>query len=178
MRAYLAVLTALCFPLLSGAGISPAAANAAVDATIADRSVERLIVEAPPTNASPAVLKAYEDAWVGYLEYRRSGYEHRSRCYEWQFISSIVIFFMVMIIAFTGVYFSYLQFTNGGRKWLKKRGKSTEQPAPVDPTPTTFKAGATGVEVTSNVIGVVILVISIAFLYLYLVHVYPITDSL
>ena len=41
---------------------------------------------------------------------------------------------------------------------------------------TSFSASATGISVSSPVLGVIILVISLAFFYLYLVYVYPISE--
>jgi hypothetical protein len=43
-------------------------------------------------------------------------------------------------------------------------------------TSTTLEASATGIKLSSPVLGVIILALSLAFFYLYLVHVYPIEE--
>lgn len=179
MRYYLAAL--LLFSLLTSgesAGTKKELQEAAISAVIAERQTEVLEVKSPPADSPPEVLKAYHDALIGYLEYRKSGYQHRRAVYRWQFVSTIVTFFTVVTVVFTGLYFSYLQFTDGGKRWGRKR--KTNEAAALDPTiqATTFKANLSGVEVSSNVIGLIILVVSIVFFYLYLAYVYPITDSI
>jgi hypothetical protein len=108
-------------------------------------------------------------ALTGYYEYRAEGYRHRQRVFGWQLVSSQIIFALVAFLVLAGVYFSWLQFS-ASLKGGKQAGEA--------PAETSFEASPTGFKVSSPVLGVIILAISLAFFYLYLVHVYPITDAL
>ena len=59
-----------------------------------------------------------------------------------------------------GLYFSYMQFR------MAKRAE----------TQTSIKLGKEGLEISSPVIGLLILFISMGFFYMYLANVYPITE--
>lgn len=105
---------------------------------------------------------AQKRSLTSYYEYRIQGFEHRRRVFEWQYYSSIVIFFMVVFIVSLGLYFSWMQF------------HATENPN--DMPSSNIEASTTSIKVSSPVLGVIILVLSLAFFYLYLVYVYPIVD--
>lgn len=107
-------------------------------------------------------------ALASYYQYRIDGYRHRQEVFRWQLLSSRVIFVMVIFLVLVGVYFSWLQF----RTTMKGASPSGE------PGETTFEASASGFKISSPVLGVIILAISLAFFYLYLVHVYPIDEIL
>ncbi len=113
-------------------------------------------------------VAAQRKALEAYYQYRVAGYEHRQRVFRWQLFSSKVIFVMVIFLVAAGMYFSWLQFRSA-----MKAGPGTGAVSE-----TTFEASTTGLKVSSPVLGVIILAISLAFFYLYLVHVYPIVDSL
>lgn len=98
------------------------------------------------------------------FEYNQWTLNHAKRVFMWNHISSVVIFFTVLIVIFAGLYFSYLQFQNS---ILPNKDKDTSA--------STVKLGTGGLEVSSSIIGLLILVISLAFLYLYLDNVYPVT---
>jgi hypothetical protein len=104
---------------------------------------------------------------AAYYQYRVDGYQHRQRVFGWQLLSTKIIFVMVILLVLIGVYFSWLQF-----RTAMKAGELGEAQE------TTFEASTSGFKVSSPVLGVIILAISLAFFYLYLVHVYPIVDSL
>lgn len=96
---------------------------------------------------------AQTDYLVWSLEYRRA-------TFKWQYYSTIVIFIAVMTMIGCGLYFSYMQF---------RSAKSA-------PTQTSIKVSREGLEISSPVIGLLILFISMGFFYLYLANVYPITE--
>jgi len=109
----------------------------------------------------------YLDALRAYYAYRVSGYQHRQTVFQWQFFSSKVIFVVVLVLVFAGIYFAAVQFHSTlGRK---RKAEASE-----DEGITEFVASVKGIKVKSPVLGVVILVISMVFFYLYLVYVYPI----
>lgn len=87
---------------------------------------------------------------------------HQLRVFSWQLLSSKIIFAIVIVLVAAGIYFAAVQFHHGMRS-----GQSANQQ-------TEFEASLKGIKVTSPVLGVIILTISLAFFYLYLVYVYPI----
>ena len=102
-------------------------------------------------------------------QYRISGYQHRQKVFKWQLHSSKIIFFVVVFLVLVGIYFSGVQF-HSSLKW-KRPSESAEK----DET-TEIEASIKGIKVSSPILGVIILVISLLFFYLYLAHVYPITE--
>jgi hypothetical protein len=114
----------------------------------------------------PAANRAFLDAVREYYVYRASGLRYRSRVFEWQLFSSRVIFATVIMLVGSGIVFAAIQFRAG----LKR----TRAAAPDAATELDLSAGS--VKVSSPVLGVIILVISLGFFYLYLVYVYPISE--
>ena len=90
--------------------------------------------------------------------------EHRKTIFIWNYISSIVIFVMVVTIVGFGIYFSYLQFhaSINTKKEL---------------SPTDFSLSKNGIKISSSIVGLFILALSLVFFYLYLDRVYPITQN-
>ncbi|MDR8390597.1 hypothetical protein NC796_05570 [Aliifodinibius sp. S!AR15-10] len=129
----------------------------------------------PPTLAQQqmlddSTLAMYQNAMYAYYEYRVSGFAHRKNVFAWQLFSTKLIFWSVLILVFSGIAFSGIQFYKS-----IKLGPD-EGAGPTGGTATEFEASAKGIKVTSPVLGVIILVISLAFFYLYLVYVYPISE--
>jgi hypothetical protein len=121
------------------------------------------------TQADKMTLDAYQAALREYYNYRKSGLQHRQRVFEWQHRSSIVIFVVVVLLVAAGIYFAAIQFHRDFRRTtLEGRSEGA--------TPTEFEASLQGVKVSSSVLGVIILVISLAFFYLYLAFVYPVHE--
>jgi hypothetical protein len=108
--------------------------------------------------------EAYRGALREYYAYLQKGLQHRQRVFAWQHFSSITIFVVVILLVAAGVYFAAVQFHRG-----------LDQGA-AGGTGTQFEAGPGGLKVSSPVLGVIILVISLVFFYLYLVYVYPIQE--
>ena len=121
-----------------------------------------------PTISDPVTLQKYQTSLQAYYDYRTSGMKHRSRVFEWQLFSARLIFGVVIFLVLAGIVFAWIQFKSG----LDTKGSegATGQAS------TEFEASAKGIKVSSPVLGVIILVISLAFFYLYLLHVYPIED--
>lgn len=114
----------------------------------------------------PGTNQAFLEAMGEYYRYRSSGLRHRSRVFEWQLASSKAIFATVLMLVAAGMVFAAIQFRVGLRR---PEGAPADVATQVDLT-------ASGVKVSSPVLGVIILVISLAFFYLYLVYVYPISE--
>ena len=81
---------------------------------------------------------------------------HRRLVFQSYLIIDLFVLVLVMSIVGVGLYLSYLKF----------REKETTE------TKLSFAKGS--LEINSNVIGLIILIVSVAFFYLYLTHVYPI----
>jgi hypothetical protein len=116
----------------------------------------------PVTNVDAATQQKYQEAMREYYLYRIDGLRHRRRVFVWQLVSSKIIFVTVLTLVLAGIYFAAVQFHTG----LGRRKSET----------TEIVANLEGIKVSSPVLGVIILVISLAFFYCYLVFVYPITD--
>jgi len=145
------------------------------DGTVTTTSLGKTSLEPPPlpewvkdadTNARFLVsMRAYYD-------YQTSGFEHRRRVFDWQLLSARLIFVTVLLLVAIGMVFAAIQFQVG----LRRRAAAPDE-KPVDSV-TQIELAMTSVKVASPVLGVVILVISLAFFYLYLVYVYPIEEIL
>ena len=202
MRRILIALLFCATPLLAQ-DTAPAATDAADAAEPASEEttnrvdLAREALENTPTVAPPSAEEllfldedgraALVDSLEAYYRYRESGFQHRRDVFDWQLQSSRIIFYMVVLLVAVGVYFSWVQFTAdqkaqkraaAGKADAEKTGDVTAQPdAPPAKAPvTTFEAGSGGIKVSSPVLGVIILVISLAFFYVYLIHVHPITE--
>ena len=135
----------------------------------------RTLEEEPPGSLAPTIMSpdllgeagtaSLQEALKAYYDYRISGYAHRERVFAWQLLSSRIIFVVVIFLVLTGIYFSWLQFS---RSLKSTKGEEFKE--------TTFEASTTGFKVSSPVLGVIILAMSLAFFYLYLAYVYPISE--
>ena len=115
-------------------------------------------------------------ALQAYFDYRMHGYDHRQRVFEWQLLSARIIFVIVILLVLAGVYFSGVQFHIGLKE---RRAEAISSSASSEEEPVTeFEASMQGIKISSSTLGVIILVISLAFFYLYLVFVYPVEEIL
>ena len=140
----------------------------------------RTTVRLPATTAVPPTPPAWvQDAETNarFLEAMRAmyvshaeGFAHRSRVFQWQLFSARLIFATVLLLVGIGMVFAAIQFRAG----FRASGPDGKIVLPDIRTEVEF--AATSVKVSSPVLGVVILVISLAFFYLYLVYVYPIKE--
>jgi hypothetical protein len=110
-------------------------------------------------------------AYREYFDYYQSGFAHRKAVFWWQHVSSRIIFVVVLGLVSVGVFFAWVQFRRGH---VGPAGPSEEHPSVIHQ----LEIGQAGVRISSPVLGVIILVISLAFFYLYLVYVYPIKEIL
>jgi hypothetical protein len=116
--------------------------------------------------------------------------EFDERSYRWHLFSTKLIFFLVILIVVFGLYITYVQFNRDYHDWsppqhhLADTAKSdvtaaVDGAAPVvQPRPiSTFKMGPGGLELSSQVIGLIVLALSFGFFYLYVKEVYPMVES-
>ncbi len=184
MRALLAVL-------LFAAAVG-AFAQSPMDKAITNTETETPKVPAALTDENPALPESapsvvmddpatraqYLAAMQKFYEYRANGYAYRSRVFEWQLLSSRVIFVIVIMLVLAGIYFAAVQFhvaMIAARRNLLIAPTADAVAGP-KPLATQHEISAKGVVINSSVLGVIILGLSLAFFYLYLVYVYPIQN--
>ncbi len=144
--------------------------------------------------ADSVVMRGCREAWAQYFAYQRFGLAHREGVFRWQLLSSEITFIVVVSLVFAGVFFSWLQFKaelpsrrppGRGETRIEERttsesggGDNQEQEVVVRTQSVhQLKAGTGGIEVSSPVLGVIILSLSLLFFYLYLKFVYPIHET-
>jgi hypothetical protein len=138
------------------------------DAAIDQAGDNLAFPDAPdPMAVSAETTEAYQATLQAYYAYRKAGYEQRLDVFAWQSLSTKIIFVVVLLLVLAGMYFAAIQFHAG----LRRRGQD-----PASPEETELSLSLSEVKVRSPVLGVIILTISLAFFYLYLVHVYPIRN--
>ncbi len=124
-----------------------------------------VIPQSPPLLISNKETNAkYQKSLQAYYAYKIRGFEHRSHVFEWQLFSSKLLFAVVLILVFSGIYFAAVQFYAG----LKSNQGDTED--------TKLVLSTKSIEISSPVIGLIILALSLGFFYLYLVYVFPIEE--
>ena len=123
----------------------------------------------------PATREAALQAMREYYDYRTSGFKHRRRVFDWQLLSSKIIFIIVVLLVSAGIYFSGVQFHASMRAASAPKIESGGQPS-VAGIDTDIEASFSSIKVKSSVLGVIILVISFLFFYMYLRQVYPIVE--
>lgn len=109
-----------------------------------------------------AFLKSQEIYHIYAMDHVKKEWDHRLKAFSWNFWTSVLIFIIVVIIMLTGLYFSYMQFKESSYGKNEDSVHSTQ-----------IKISRDGLEISSPVIGLLILFISLGFFYLYLKEVYP-----
>lgn len=111
-------------------------------------------------------------------------FEQNKKVFAWQHTSSIIIFCLVVIIVLMGIYMSYEQFrmskklmtsTFNQTKQLSTQSAETMNAQQLELMQTDMELGKDGIKIKTAVIGLVILCLSLAFLFMYLKYVYPIS---
>jgi hypothetical protein len=101
------------------------------------------------------------------------------RTFENQLIQTRIIFVVVLLLVLAGLFFSWVQFQHSFhirhkiRSGSKSDGSGTEA---AEDTREELTLGKDGIVIRSAYLGVIILAISMAFFFLYLKYVYPITQ--
>ncbi len=103
------------------------------------------------------------DSVTAYYEW---ALQNRQKIIDHQQITGSIIFILVVLLVLCGLLFSAIQF------YIALKGANRKILLP----DTSIKASLSGIEVSSSVLGVIILTLSIAFFYLYLIKVYPLVS--
>lgn len=108
-----------------------------------------------------------------YDNYARDLAAIRLNAFWWQALASQVLLCVVVVVCLSGVFFSgYQLWIATSRGPVDGSAKST-----ADPISTSVELSWQSVRVTSSVIGLIVLVVSVAFLYLFLKEVYKIETA-
>ncbi len=158
-----------------------------------------------PTDAATRIELNMESNQLVMSKFKREiwSYQYEQKLYEWQFISSKIVFGMVILLVVCGMYFSWLQFRHiiqdddpKEKKRVSKVTTSATHPsapqvgaipaegASGETSPDSsekqvsetynIEASATGFKISTSMFGVAILAFSLIFFYLYLQFIYPI----
>jgi hypothetical protein len=143
-----------------------------VSAFLSDSGIDRSLQSMNDNpNVPDSLTKIAQNlSWKNYYDYKNFGYLHRKKVFKWQLFSSKLIFFIVIGLVVSGIYFAGLQFFHAIR--LSKKQGDLEKSMNTELTASTSE-----IKVTSPVLGVIILVLSFLFFFLYLKFVYPIQDT-
>jgi|SRR5712671_561677 len=128
-------------------------------------------VETPTDD--PATNARYQESLRTQYDYQIYSYGHAKRTFDWQYWSGKLIFWIVLLLVGTGVFFSAVQFYLGLRHPVV-RDPAKNESAVYDPTASEFEATIHGIKLKSSVLGLLILAMSMVFFYLYLSYVYPV----
>ncbi|MEO8174377.1 MAG: hypothetical protein ABI581_14885 [Sediminibacterium sp.] len=114
------------------------------------------------------------------MEYFHFTVDHRIHVLRWQFYSTIGIYFMVITIVLTGLWLSYRQFkmAEPASRTIPTGTKLAETELVVKDQSilkTELEIGKDSIKINTAVIGLVILVVSIAFFFLYLQYAYSVS---
>ncbi|MCX7155744.1 MAG: hypothetical protein NTW45_04780 [Rhodocyclales bacterium] len=168
--------------------------------------VEKQATPKPPSVPAPGPCNEVTDeARHACARLQKAAYDHQSwmleyrqKAFEAHHVYTIIVFAIVCGMVLLGMYLSYKEFAIGAarRQRLIERlvqrfrrpagGKADDAKAGSDQeqsveeqaaAATALEIGTSGVKVTSQVLGVIVLVVSMGFFYLYLKTVYPIQES-
>jgi hypothetical protein len=174
-------LAAAAATVLGLAGLAGSAAAVDIDfAATAARS-------AAPASASvggnaavdlnPALAAKDQEDYARYVQWQR---DYARRGWEWHLFSTQFLFGMVMAIVAFGLWLTHKQFQ---RDYVQQVAAptadgSTAPPPPAQPAPapSSLKLGPAGLELTSQVVGLLVLAVSVAFFYFYVKEVYPMRE--
>jgi len=108
---------------------------------------------------SPELQKAYVAAKK--VEYKSQArlHEHRASIFEWQLMAANVVLALVVLVVSAGIIFSAMQL---------RKALLMDQPQ----DSAELELSATKIRVTSSVVGIIVLVLSLGFLYLFLTEVF------
>jgi len=125
--------------------------------------------QSPPTLQAAAsnnsVLAAKNAEWdAAYIDYQIWALKHSEKLFFWQHLVSQVISFLAFTMVAIGFYYAGVQFKTAQQHASDAQLQHTE-----------IKATLEGFSVKTSALGVVILAMSMAFFFLYLKYVFPIT---
>jgi len=110
-----------------------------------------------------------------YLIYFQNGYSQRESVLKFQNDSTKIILAIVISLVLLGMFFAWYQFSIA-MKAMQQRLDSGESISETVIEQQEIKISGSEIVARSSYLGVIILIVSLAFFYLYLVFVYPIKE--
>jgi hypothetical protein len=173
----------------AAAPASPSKGDSMFAAIAADTAKQLPTVVALPGTLPPDLARSDAEDFAAYVKWQR---QFARESWDWHLFSTKLLMGAVLIIVLAGLFFTYLQFSHGGSAPTPRLPAKTpaSPPAsvvesvedvaiagePVARTLTTIKLNAAGLEMTSQVIGLLVLGLSLAFFYFYVKIVYPMQE--
>ena len=114
-----------------------------------------------PGNDDPAVINAYIDMRKKEYEYQKEVMEIYTNAFRAQSIAAYIVLVLVVLVVVAGIAFAGFQL-------LKSVAIAGVQPT------TELEVSASKVRVTSSVVGIIVLTISLVFLYIYTTEIFHI----
>ncbi len=122
------------------------------------------------SSANDGVVQKYYDSLILHYRYEDSLRNHTHNILQWQLISAYVVLLLVVLVTCLGTALSYWEVSRSLKiplQYLDRTG-GTSEAAPSDVlATTTLEISPQRLQITSAVTGVVILVLSLGFLYLF-----------
>ncbi len=154
------------------------APDSTIEAYIKAASQSTVSTSDNPNVDSEVLQKAFEKQE---LQHRIAADAYNQRVYEWQLFNSKIIFWLVVLLVLSGVTLSGFQFYKDHIAQVKfheltdKMTRATDSGQPQNKNDSmTIEASLQGLKFNSNIIGMMILIISFLFFFAYLKFVYPI----
>lgn len=168
--------------------------------------VEKQAAPKQPSVPPPGLCTDLADeARQACARWQKAAYDHqawmlkyREKAFDAHHFYTIIVFAIVCGMVLLGMYLSYKEFAIGAsrrQKLIERLVQRMRRPAGDKPddakaagdqdlsveekaaAATALEIGTSGVKLTSQVLGVIVLVVSMGFFYLYLKTVYPIQES-
>lgn len=111
---------------------------------------------------SDRTVQMYDSSLTSFYKFKIIEFNRANKVLKWQYTSGKIIFWVVLFIVMSGLILSGIQFYYSSKS-------NFQQPY------SEIKVGYSGIRLHTSVLGLLILIVSIAFFYLYLKHVYPVS---
>lgn len=179
----------------------PPSQEGKIDFDKASQAARVAPTEPAAAGASATLFRQDIEQQARHLQWQRD-YERRG--WEWHLLSTQLLFGVVIVIVLFGLYITYEQFRRDYSGWEQRPAGGKPGTAPTEPTAiaapgalaaapaatvaemplplravpgaTTLKLSPAGLEVTSQIVGLIVLALSLAFFFLYVKEVYPIRE--
>ena len=157
--------------------------------------VEKQATPKPPSAPAPGpCIEVTDEARQACARWQKAAYDHQSwmleyrqKAFEAHHVYTIIVFALVCGMVLLGMYLSYREFQLSANRRLRlveqllrrlrRKGAAAPSQDEKPDAATELEISASGVKVSSQVLGVIVLVVSMGFFYLYLKTVYPIQES-
>lgn len=176
------VVLALVLGLAAAAGAADQPRVAIDFAAIAKDAASSAVPAGPGAAAlEPALVLKDQSDYLDYVLWQR---DYFRRGWEWHLRSTQALFAIVLGIVGFGLWITWQQFKRDytGRRRVRRATKAGDDeavppvPEPPPPSAGSIKVGPAGLELTSQIVGLLVLAMSLAFFYFYVKEVYPMRE--